>query len=95
MAKDTQLPTPMSAQKFAIDIAYRLSSLRNFLEASEDLCRYHERLTNADFQRHGRKVHRPLHNYMPLTHFTDHPRSQLLAIMEVYLFLPLFGWLVV
>lgn len=56
MTKDTQLPTPMSAQKFAIDIAYRLSSLRNFLEASEDLCRYNERLTDADIQRHGRKV---------------------------------------
>ncbi|KAH0834184.1 hypothetical protein J3R83DRAFT_11496 [Lanmaoa asiatica] len=58
MPKDAQLPTPMSAQKFAIDIAYRLSSLRNFLEASEDLCRYSERLTDADIQHHGRKVAR-------------------------------------
>ncbi|KAG8215396.1 hypothetical protein J3R82DRAFT_8997 [Butyriboletus roseoflavus] len=58
MTKDVQLPTPMPAQKFAIDTAYRLSSLRNFLEASEDLRRYNERLTDADIQRHGRKVAR-------------------------------------
>ncbi|KAG9310849.1 hypothetical protein JVU11DRAFT_8704 [Chiua virens] len=46
----------MSLQKFAIDIAYRLSSLRNFIEASEDLCRYNERLSDADMPRHGRKL---------------------------------------
>lgn len=56
MNKEAQLSPPMSVQKFAIGVAYRLSSLRSFLEASEDLCRYNERLTDADIQRHGRKV---------------------------------------
>jgi hypothetical protein len=56
MNKEAQLSPPMSVQKFAIGVAYRLSSLRNFLEASEDLCRYNERLTDIDIQRHGRKV---------------------------------------
>lgn len=72
MTKDAQLPTPMSVQKFAIDIAYRLSSLRNFLEASEDLSHYNERLTVPDIQCHGRKVSlRPItcrsHTFRPPT----------------------------
>ncbi|KAF8836231.1 hypothetical protein BDN67DRAFT_1005501 [Paxillus ammoniavirescens] len=50
------MSTPVDIQKFAIDIAYRLSSLRNFLEASEDLLEYNELLTSADIQRHGRKL---------------------------------------
>ncbi|KAI9463470.1 hypothetical protein HD554DRAFT_2222602 [Boletus coccyginus] len=56
MNSEAQLSPSMSVQKFAIDVAHRLSSLRNFLEASEDLCRYNERLTDADVQRHGRKL---------------------------------------
>ncbi|KIK95196.1 hypothetical protein PAXRUDRAFT_827257 [Paxillus rubicundulus Ve08.2h10] len=43
-------------QKFAIDIAYRLSSLRNFLEASEDLLEFNNSFTDIDIQRHGRKL---------------------------------------
>ncbi|KAN0080331.1 hypothetical protein V8E55_009897 [Tylopilus felleus] len=56
MNEHTLLSPPTSIQRFAIDIAHRLSSLRNFLEASEDLCRYNERLTDADIQYHGRKL---------------------------------------
>ncbi|KAF8554284.1 hypothetical protein OG21DRAFT_1497158 [Imleria badia] len=56
MNNDEQLSPPMSVQKFAIDVAHRLSSLRNFLEASEDLCHYNGRLTDADIQYHGRKL---------------------------------------
>ncbi|KAF8439800.1 hypothetical protein L210DRAFT_867479 [Boletus edulis BED1] len=46
----------MSVQKFAINVAYRLSSLRNFLEASQELCHYSEQLTDADIQCHARKL---------------------------------------
>ncbi|KAF9221827.1 hypothetical protein BS17DRAFT_784776 [Gyrodon lividus] len=56
MNTQLEMSTPVGIQKFAIDIAYRLSSLRNFLEASEDLLRYNNLLTDADIQRHGRKL---------------------------------------
>ncbi|KIJ04658.1 hypothetical protein PAXINDRAFT_22045 [Paxillus involutus ATCC 200175] len=48
------MSTPVDIQKFAIDVAYRLSSLRNFLEASEDLLRFNNSFTDIDIQRHGR-----------------------------------------
>ena len=56
MNVDAQLSPRMSTRKLAIDLAYRLSSLQNFLEGSEELCRYNEQLTDADIQRHGRRV---------------------------------------
>lgn len=43
-------------QKFALDIAHRLSSLPDFLEASEHLLSHDHLFTNAVIEHHGRKL---------------------------------------
>ncbi|KIJ64273.1 hypothetical protein HYDPIDRAFT_28709 [Hydnomerulius pinastri MD-312] len=56
MNQNSEISAPVDLQKFAIDVAHRLSSLRNFLDASEELLKCSEILTDADVQRHGRKI---------------------------------------
>ncbi|KAH7882686.1 hypothetical protein F5I97DRAFT_1907561 [Phlebopus sp. FC_14] len=53
---DSQISPPVDFQKFAIDVAHRLSSLQYFLDASEDLLRLNNLLTDADVKCHGRKI---------------------------------------
>ena len=67
-------------QKFALDIAHRLSSLPDFLEASEHLLSHDHLFTNAVIEHHGRKVGFALscHSYN-----SHKQKRQLLAIIEV------------
>ncbi|KAI6143438.1 hypothetical protein BKA82DRAFT_4185990 [Pisolithus tinctorius] len=57
MSDDMPLP-PLNIREFAIDIAHRLSSLRDFLEAAEHLMKHNNLFTDAVVKHHGRKVAR-------------------------------------
>ncbi|KAL4065482.1 hypothetical protein V8B97DRAFT_1162371 [Scleroderma yunnanense] len=46
----------LDIQKFALDIAHRLSSFSDFLEASEHLLKHNYLLTDTVIKHHGRKV---------------------------------------
>ncbi|KAG6334547.1 hypothetical protein ID866_4544 [Astraeus odoratus] len=53
---DDYISSPLNIQRFAIDIAQRLSSLRDFLEASEQFMKHDDLFTDAVIKQHGRKV---------------------------------------
>lgn len=55
MSDDLPLP-PLNIREFAIDIAHRLSSLRDFLEAAEHLMKHNNLFTDAVVKHHGRKL---------------------------------------
>lgn len=53
---ESDVRTRLAFHKFAIDVAYRLSSLRDFLAASERLLQLDDPLSDSVFERHGRKA---------------------------------------
>jgi len=82
------IPPSLHIQKFALDIAHRLSSFPDFLEASEHLLSHNHLFTHAVIEHHGRKV--GFRFIMPLMQFsqtktlaTRHNRGNYLFLLFV------------